>query len=64
MRTRIATDLHDDIGANLTRIAILSEVVRRKGPAGSDDHLRVDRHGRARISDPPWATSLGDQPGP
>jgi ligand-binding sensor domain-containing protein/two-component sensor histidine kinase len=26
IRTRIASDLHDDIGANLTRIAILSEV--------------------------------------
>jgi signal transduction histidine kinase len=26
VRTRIASDLHDDIGANLTRIAILSEV--------------------------------------
>jgi signal transduction histidine kinase/ligand-binding sensor domain-containing protein len=30
MRTRIATDLHDDIGANLTRIAVLSEVARRR----------------------------------
>ncbi len=30
MRTRIATDLHDDIGANLTRIALLSEVATRK----------------------------------
>ena len=30
MRTRIATDLHDDIGANLTRIALLSEVARRQ----------------------------------
>jgi signal transduction histidine kinase/sugar lactone lactonase YvrE len=28
MRTRIATDLHDDIGANLTRIALLSEVAK------------------------------------
>lgn len=30
MRTRIATDLHDDIGANLTKISILSEVVNQK----------------------------------
>jgi signal transduction histidine kinase/ligand-binding sensor domain-containing protein len=29
VRTRIATDLHDDIGSSLTQIAILSEVVRR-----------------------------------
>src|SRR5207237_18947 len=31
MRTRIATDLHDDVGANLTRIAILSEVATTGG---------------------------------
>jgi signal transduction histidine kinase/ligand-binding sensor domain-containing protein len=30
MRTRIATDLHDDVGANLSQIAILSEVARAK----------------------------------
>lgn len=30
MRTRIATDLHDDIGANLTRIAVMSEVARQR----------------------------------
>src|SRR5438552_1139690 len=30
VRTRIATDLHDDIGANLTKISILSEVVQQK----------------------------------
>jgi signal transduction histidine kinase len=28
MRTRIATDLHDDIGSSLSRIALFSEVVR------------------------------------
>ena len=29
VRTRIATDLHDDIGSSLSQIAILSEVVRQ-----------------------------------
>src|SRR4029078_9689065 len=33
VRTRIATDLHDDIGASLTQIAILSEVARQKSTA-------------------------------
>ena len=30
MRARIATDLHDDIGSGLSRMAILSEVVKRQ----------------------------------
>ena len=30
VRTRIAADLHDDIGASLSRMAILSEVVKRQ----------------------------------
>jgi signal transduction histidine kinase len=30
MRTRIATDLHDDIGSGLSRVAVLSEVVKRQ----------------------------------
>jgi signal transduction histidine kinase len=30
IRTRIATDLHDDIGSSLSQVAILSEVVRRR----------------------------------
>ena len=30
VRTRMATDLHDDIGSSLSQIAILSEIVRRK----------------------------------
>ena len=35
VRTRIATDLHDDIGSSLSKIAILSEVVRQKNGAGA-----------------------------
>jgi signal transduction histidine kinase len=30
VRTRIATDLHDDVGTTVSRMAILSEVVRRQ----------------------------------
>lgn len=30
LRTRIATDLHDDIGASLSRITVLSEVAQRR----------------------------------
>jgi signal transduction histidine kinase/ligand-binding sensor domain-containing protein len=30
VRTRIATDLHDDIGSSLTQIAIMSEVARQR----------------------------------
>jgi signal transduction histidine kinase len=38
MRTAIATDLHDDIGASLSQIAVLSEVAR----AGGDGQDRPD----------------------
>jgi ligand-binding sensor domain-containing protein/two-component sensor histidine kinase len=34
IRTRIATDLHDDIGANLSLIAMASEVAKRRSPEG------------------------------
>jgi signal transduction histidine kinase len=61
MRTRIATDLHDDIGSNLTKIAILSEVARRdrgEEPA-ADDPLssiaRISRESVASMSDIVWA---------
>jgi signal transduction histidine kinase len=44
MRTAIATDLHDDVGASLSQIAVLSEVARIDGnpgqPQGND---RLDR---------------------
>lgn len=35
VRSRIATDLHDDIGASLTQIAILSEVAQAKNGNGN-----------------------------
>jgi len=35
VRSRIAADLHDDLGASLTRIAVLSELARRKGGEGA-----------------------------
>jgi ligand-binding sensor domain-containing protein/signal transduction histidine kinase len=30
VRTRLATDLHDDIGASLSEVAVLSEVIKRR----------------------------------
>ena len=71
IRTRIATDLHDDIGANLTRIAVLSEVVRRQArDVGTVDTqlasiASVARESVTSMSDIVWAISperdtLGD----
>jgi signal transduction histidine kinase/ligand-binding sensor domain-containing protein len=61
MRTRIATDLHDDIGANLTRIALLSETAQRirdeeAGPDGPLSSIaRIARESVASMSDIVWA---------
>lgn len=62
IRTRIAADLHDDIGANLTRIAILSEVadsqVRDESPRlhrELSSIAEISRESVASISDIVWA---------
>jgi signal transduction histidine kinase len=61
LRTRIATDLHDDIGASLSRIAIMSEVLIQR--AGSEtigltnqlsDIARSAREMLAAMSDIVW----------
>ena len=61
VRTRIATDLHDDIGANLTRISILSEVARQKSTNGNGLMLssiaEIARESVASMNDIVWAIS-------
>jgi signal transduction histidine kinase len=41
VRSRIATDLHDDIGASLTQIAILSEVAQAQSKNGISEPLQM-----------------------
>jgi ligand-binding sensor domain-containing protein/two-component sensor histidine kinase len=62
VRTRIATDLHDDIGANLTRISVLSEVSRQLGGDGDSPVsgslqaiAEIARESVASMSDIVWA---------
>jgi ligand-binding sensor domain-containing protein/two-component sensor histidine kinase len=61
MRTRIATDLHDDIGANLTRISLLSEVARQKSENGNGQLLSsiadIARESVSSMNDIVWAIS-------
>jgi signal transduction histidine kinase/ligand-binding sensor domain-containing protein len=40
-RTRIATDLHDDIGANLSKISLLSEIVKMQMTDGEPESRRM-----------------------
>lgn len=63
VRTRIATDLHDDIGSNLSRIAMLSEVMRRQGRDDSRINERlsliagISRETVDSMSDIVWAVN-------
>jgi ligand-binding sensor domain-containing protein/two-component sensor histidine kinase len=62
VRTRIATDLHDDIGASLSEMAILTEVVKQHHSVTDAESVRMLTHiaERARglvdsMSDIVWA---------
>lgn len=62
VRTRIASDLHDDIGAGLSRISMLSEVVKQQtgsaNPAATGHLTRIATESRGLVdsmSDIVWA---------
>jgi signal transduction histidine kinase len=58
LRTRIATDLHDDIGASLTQISILTEVARRgSAPQILSDVADIARALVSDMSDIVWAVN-------
>ena len=63
MRARIARDLHDDIGANLTRIAVLAEVARRQvsvtpaADAPLSSIANVARQSMTSMSEIVWAVN-------
>ena len=60
LRTRIATDLHDDIGSTLSQIALLSEVAQRRSAAAEREEPLADIANLSRelvdsMSDIVWA---------
>jgi signal transduction histidine kinase/ligand-binding sensor domain-containing protein len=58
LRTHIATDLHDDIGASLTQIAILSEVAHRDPSTHLLQEISaIARNTVAEMSDIVWAVN-------
>ena len=58
LRTRIATDLHDDIGASLTQISILTELARRgSAPQVLSDIANIARGLVSDMSDIVWAVN-------
>jgi ligand-binding sensor domain-containing protein/signal transduction histidine kinase len=59
VRTRIATDLHDDIGSNLTRISLLSELAKQQKGNGSllASIADIARESVSSMNDIVWAIS-------
>ena len=57
-RSRIAMDLHDDIGSSLTRISVLSEVARRQ--TDGEQEKRAETLGRIGESARELIDTLGD----
>ena len=62
-RSRIAQDMHDSLGADLSRIAMLAEMVQRQGASGAIPQTQLERvSGLARslvhgIGELVWATN-------
>jgi signal transduction histidine kinase len=62
-RTRIAADMHDDLGATLTKIAVLGEVTKAQlatdstARASLDNMAQSARQVTSRIRDLVWATN-------
>ncbi len=63
-RTRIATDLHDDIGSNLSKISLLSEIVKLQPAPNARERERlldsiaaISRESTQSMSDIVWAIS-------
>jgi signal transduction histidine kinase len=59
VRTRIATDLHDDIGSNLTRISLLSELAKQQSGNGKllSSIAEIARESVSSMNDIVWAIS-------
>jgi signal transduction histidine kinase/ligand-binding sensor domain-containing protein len=58
LRSRIATDLHDDVGASLSQIAILAEVVQRR--EGSSDATNTERLAAIATTSRDLVDAMGD----
>lgn len=65
VRTRIANDLHDDIGSGLSKIVILSEVAQRNGrnshAAALDRIAETSREVLDAVGDLVWTTNASNE---